>query len=1011
MQGEVPHRVTGLFAAAALLLSTCLLACVSHAARAQTNPAPAAAAPATTAPPAAATQPASVVGQIRAALPLLKEREAGSAAVQQLQALRDEHVLRLFEHIRDKELYTWKDQVVVVRAKPDNKDQIEVFDLFAKVNEQGMIVDPPIAKLAASEIPSSQELSVNTAVRRQMLNSLRVLGLKVNDVAVRRKAARDLGSRRVVDAMPELKAIAESDPDKGVRRDASESVHFIVATGGDPTATPEQRAASFTALGELGSLRSLDMLKELEAAEAKLDADERAGTALTDAQRAGRLTPAQRAACSAAVSKIERHKSVTTWIQNLFSGLSAGSIYILLALGLAITFGLMGVINMAHGEMLMIGAITAWACHEFISPMLPPAWFDWYYVIAFPLSFLTAAAVGLLMEVSIVRWLYKRPLDSLLATIGVSYILIQAVRSWKGDNLGMRSPVWAGRNIEIIQDVILPYNRLFLICLTIFCVLSVVTIFRYTKIGLLIRATVQNREMAQALGVNTRLVDMFTFAFGAGLAGLAGYGIVLTTTPTPEMGQTYIVKTFLTVVVGGVGKLLGVIVSGLGLGFVEKLLEPITIISQPIKIFDATWAQVAALLLVILFMQRRPGGLFPERGRMADQADKTAAPSLSIKSKSVDCLLGGTFIVLGLVLVPLLYGTGLMSLEFVNKLGYILAFAICAIGLDLVWGYVGVLSLCQAMFFSIGGYCMGLYLINYGPKADDGIPQALSVVMSDVSGRKPPWFLSFFTSFPLTVFLGMLLPGLIALLIGLTTFRSRVRGVYFAILTQAITVAAWLIFQKNDLKLGGTNGLTNFTHILGRAIQADKSAGLFEQTRFWLYVASFGTLACVFAIARVFVNSGFGRVLVAIRDDETRLRFRGYQTWAYKAAAFTLSAAFAGIGGMLYVPQKGIINPHQMAAGASILVVAWVAVGGRGSLWGAVIGTILVSLFYDWLTSWKPDYWLYALGLLFVLIPLLLRGGLMSLPSVISAARKRAEAAVPETKPGGFSVVKGGPVA
>ena len=260
----------------------------------------------------------------------------------------------------------------------------------------------------------------------------------------------------------------------------------------------------------------------------------------------------------------------------------------------------MGVINMAHGELMMIGAVTTWACFEFIGTRLPPAWFDWYYVIAFPASFLTAALVGLIIEVSIVRHLYKRPLDSMLATIGVSYILIQAVRLWKGDNLGMRGPEWAGRNWEIFQDVVLPYNRVFLIFLTIFCVLSVVMLFRYTRIGLMIRATVQNREMAQALGVNTRLVDMFTFAFGAGLAGLAGYGIVLTSNPTPEMGQTFIVKSFLTVVIGGVGKVLGVIVSGLSLGFIEKLLEPITIITQPLRIFDATWAQVAALV------RRRP---------------------------------------------------------------------------------------------------------------------------------------------------------------------------------------------------------------------------------------------------------------------------------------------------------------------------------------------------------------------------------------------------------------------
>ncbi|MGC4033879.1 MAG: urea ABC transporter permease subunit UrtC [Tepidisphaeraceae bacterium] len=624
------------------------------------------------------------------------------------------------------------------------------------------------------------------------------------------------------------------------------------------------------------------------------------------------------------------------------------------------------------------------------------------------MSFIVAAAFGLLIEVSIVRWLYKRPLDSLLATIGVSYILIQLVRNWKGDNLGMTSPSWAGRNIEIMQDVLLPYNRLFLIVLTIFCLLSVVALFRYTRLGLMIRATVQNREMAQALGVNTRLVDMVTFAFGAGLAGLAGYGIVLTTNPSPGIGQTYIVKSFLTVVVGGVGKLAGVIFSGLGLGFTEKLLEPIQLIQTPIRIFDATWAQVAALVAVILFMQRRPGGLFPDKGRAADQADRISAPPVPKITFKGDLIMGCVLIALGLGVVPLMYGTGMMSLEYVNKLGYILTFAICAIGLDLIWGYIGVLSLTQFLFFAVGGYAMGLYLVNYGPKSADGIPMALSYVMSDVGQRHAPWFLSLFKSFPVTLLLGMLLPGLLALLIGLTTFRSRVKGVYFSILTQAITVAFWLVFQKNEMKLGGTNGLTNFTQILGFPIAAG-DGGAFSQTRFWLYVASLLSLVAVIVVAKLLVNSGFGRVLVAIRDDETRLRFVGYQTWAYKATTFAVAAIFAGIGGMLYVPQKGIITPAEIAAVASIQVVAWVAVGGRGTIWGAVIGAIFVGLMYDKMTSEFAEYWYYALGAMFILVPLFLPGGLISLPMVINKLRNRrpaqkgfeaAATAVPATEGG-----------
>ncbi len=926
-------------------------------------------APAAAEAAAATTQPASLEDTIRSLIPALKERESGLEALAKLQSFRDVNVLRLFERIRDRSVFEHDGKYVYIpKAKNDPaKGKVyDVYELFTELDPAGEPITPPIATITEADFKKAPELSPNKRVRNEILDSLRVLGLKMTDPAIRRTAARDLGNKRQLDALEELRKIAEGDPVPAVRHEALESIHLIIASGADPSASPQKRRDSITALGDLNSLRSLDMLYEMVGKK--------------------ETPPEDLAVANAAIQSLERHRSITNWVKNLFFGLSAGSIFVLLALGLAITFGLMGVINMAHGEMMMIGAVTTWACYEFIGTRLPPAWFDWYYVIAFPASFITAAAVGLLIETCIVRFLYKRPLDSMLATIGVSYVLIQAVRLWKGDNLGMRGPAWSAGGWEVIQDVTLSYNRLFLIGLTIFCVLSVILLFRYTRVGLMIRATVQNREMAQALGVNTRIVDMFTFAFGAGLAGLAGYGIVLTSNPTPEMGQTFIVKTFLTVVVGGVGKLMGVIVSGLSLGFIEKILEPIVVITKPIKIFDATWSQVAALVIVILFMQRRPSGLFPEKGRMADQADRGSAPFLAQTTAKTDLIFGAVMIFFGLIVVPLLYGIGAMPIEFVNKLGYILSFAICAIGLDLIWGYIGVLSLCQFLFFSIGGYCMGLYLINYGPKAPDGIPMALSYVMSDVGTRSPPWFLSLFKSFPGTVLLGMLLPGLVALLIGISTFRRRVKGVYFAILTQAITTAFWLVFQKNDLKLGGTNGLTNFTHILGFQIQADATTGRFAQTRFWLYVASFVSLMLVILVAKLLVSSGFGRVLVAVRDDETRLRFVGYQTWAYKAAAFTLAAVFAGIGGMLYTPQKGIITPQQVAAGASILVVAWVAVGGRGSLWGSVLGAIAISLLYEKMTSWAPDYWLFVLGGLFVLVPLLFPGGLMSVPGVVRKA-------------------------
>ncbi len=891
-------------------------------------------------------------------------------------ALFNDKPVYLAERIRDEtgallpEEYRDHPPVVEKLSVGQTVDLGRVYPLYLDEDE--------LAAIEAELIPTDLlgSFRANRDARRLIRPVINVLALKSLRPATRAAAAKKLGDMREVDSLPLLQTLADNDPSWKVRFLADESVQLMVALGVVPGSSAQDKLDAVQRLGEMRSVRAYTQLK----AEREALPHGSPGVAVYDT----------------AIASISRHISITNWVKNLFFGLSWGSILILLALGLAITFGLMGVINMAHGEMLMIGAVTTWACFEFISPMLPPQHFSWYYVIAFPMAFLVAGFVGLVIEVSIVRFLYKRPLDSLLATIGVSYILIQGVRLWKGDNLGMSKPIWLTGGWEVILDVTLPYNRLFLIALTVFCLLMVVVIFRYTRLGLMIRATSQNREMAQALGVNTRLVDMFSFAFGAGLAGLAGFGLITLTNPSPEMGQTYIVNSFLVTVVGGVGKLVGVVISGLGLGLINKTLEPIKLGFMPFEFFDATWAWVTVLIGVVLFMTRRPAGLFPDKGRLADQQTGAATPWLSARkvNKTREVALGVAMLTLGLVVIPLLYIFGFISIGDMQKYGQWIAFAICAIGLDLVWGYMGVLSLCQFLFFSLGGYCMGLYLINHGPMSgpNKDIPTALYVVMSSVSGAEPPFFLSWFKSLFSTVLLVILVPGLVAGVIGIMTFSSRVRGVYFAILTQAIAVAFWLIFQKNDLKLGGTNGLTNFTHILGYPIAQPDTTPWHSTTRFWMYIVSVLTLTAVFLAAKWLVHSRFGRVLVAIRDDETRLRFAGYKTWVYKAAVFTIAGVFAGIGGMLYVPMKGIITPQQIAAASSILVVVWVALGGRGTLWGPVIGAIMVSFLYDRMTSIAADYWLFVLGGLFILVPLLLPGGVMSLPQVITGIALRSRA-------------------
>ena len=286
-----------------------------------------------------------------------------------------------------------------------------------------------------------------------------------------------------------------------------------------------------------------------------------------------------------------------------------------MALGLAITFGLMGVINMAHGELMMIGAYATFEMQRLFghTPDNPS---DWYYVAALPVAFLTAALVGYLMEVLVVRYLYRRPLESLLATWGIGLLLIQLVRIRYGDNIGVNAPTWARGGLEIMQDLIVPYSRCFIIILCGMCVLLIYYLMNYTKLGLRMRATMQNRNMASSVGVNTQRVDRYTFAFGSGIAGVAGYAWTLIGGVTPDMGQTnFIIDSFLVVVTGGVGELVGVICAGLGIGVLTKVIEPMQIGSF---VVGAIWAKIIILILIVAFIQFKPAGLFAPKGRLSD---------------------------------------------------------------------------------------------------------------------------------------------------------------------------------------------------------------------------------------------------------------------------------------------------------------------------------------------------------------------------------------------------------
>jgi len=319
-----------------------------------------------------------------------------------------------------------------------------------------------------------------------------------------------------------------------------------------------------------------------------------------------------------------------------------------------------------------------------------------------------------------------------------------------------------------------------------------------------------------------------------------------------------------------------------------------------------------------------------------------------------------------------------LSIFTVSLLGKYLCFALLALALDLVWGYVGILSLGHAAFFALGGYAMGMYLMRQiGPRGVYGNP-ILPDFMVFLNWTELPWYWWGFDQFWFAALMVLLVPGALAFAFGWFAFRSRVTGVYLSIITQALTFALLLAFFRNDMGFGGNNGLTDFKEILGADIQA-------PGTRVGLFVATVAALALSYMIASGIIASKLGKVLVAVRDTESRVRFLGYDTESYKLFAWTLSACMAGVAGALYVPQVGIINPSEFAPASSIEAVIWVAVGGRGTLAGAILGAVLVNFGKSYFTGALPELWLFALGGLFVAVTLFLPKGLLGLWAQMTA--------------------------
>jgi urea transport system permease protein len=426
------------------------------------------------------------------------------------------------------------------------------------------------------------EITVNNRLRGVLEGVIGELSLKSPVPETRRKAVLAMAERRMPDAAETLRTALAGETDPSVRTSMEAAVAILDLDSPD-------RVRRFKAITLLASSSDPAVKGQLQR--------------LLDREQDADL----RKAASKAVSDIE---SRLTWIQgaaNLFQGLSLGSVLLLAAIGLAITFGVMGVINMAHGEMIMLGAYATYLVQEAFRAFLPAQMIDAYLIVALPVAFIACAAVGMLLERTVIRFLYGRPLETLLATWGISLMLQQAIRSIFGaPNKEVANPIWMTGGLDLAGGVTLTWNRLAIIGFCLAVLVALAAILRFSSFGLEMRAVSQNRPMAAAMGIRTGRIDALTFGLGSGIAGMAGVALSQIGNVSPNLGQGYIVDSFMVVVFGGVGSLWGTLLGALSLGIVNKVLEPYA---------GAMLGKILVLVFIILFIQKRPRGLFALKGR------------------------------------------------------------------------------------------------------------------------------------------------------------------------------------------------------------------------------------------------------------------------------------------------------------------------------------------------------------------------------------------------------------
>jgi urea transport system permease protein len=510
-----------------------------------------------------------------AALELLTEKSSKkrAAGINALAASGDPAAAPILAAMADGDLYFQKTDKRVVIAKKQN---------------DGYAVVDPISNEALGVLPSSdlKKIRVNNRLRRQIRGVLGGLNLSHPTAEKRLAAASGLQKSPNPALRPALKKAFAAEANEDVKAAMAMALAVIDSK---PEAAPEDRLAA------------IKLLTESDATEARVILTQLAGDTEKDAS--------VRRAATVALDTVEDRLFYYQTLGSIFQGLSLGSVLLLAAIGLAITFGVMGVINMAHGEMVMIGAYVTFMIQE-VFRSVAPEYFGLSLALAVPAAFLASGCLGVLMERSVIRWLYGRPLETLLATWGISLILQQAVRTIFGPtNREVGNPEWMSGAVELAGGVLLTYNRIWIIVFALAVLAGVWALIRFTSMGLEMRAVTQNRRMANSMGIRSGRVDALTFGLGSGVAGMAGVALSQVDNVSPNLGQAYIIDSFMVVVFGGVGNLWGTLVGAFSLGIANKFLEPVS---------GAVLGKIIVLVAIILFIQKRPSGLFALKGRAVE---------------------------------------------------------------------------------------------------------------------------------------------------------------------------------------------------------------------------------------------------------------------------------------------------------------------------------------------------------------------------------------------------------